>query len=341
MAAIISNPPYNLKLKSGSHSWDISEELLNTNANYAFVQVGLSLANDIACYLLPTGVLTTGTKAEIEAKQKLVDDGNIRAIVAMPSKMFESTSIAICLIVFQKAATDEITDKILMINLAPEAKEEIREQRGQYGGAAHTQRVYKKTVNVLTDETIQGVVEAIKEFKPYKDLSRLVPIEEIKEQGYNLSPSRYLKITEAETKARDIEDIVRDINIFRRHQNKLKLVINGTLAKSLGMEDLIKLHEESKENEKDLTKTIKMVSRIDLIKEDYLQVTKNKNQFEFKNNDPEMFSEILRSVFNTWKANIMFLNNISNQYLAELRDALLPKLMSGEMDVEELERRLE
>lgn len=337
MSAIISNPPYNLKLKSGSHNWDISEELLNTNANHAFVQVGLSLASDIACYLLPSGVLTTGTKAEMEAKQKLVDDGNIRAIVTMPSKMFESTSIAICLIVFQKVATNEI----LMINLVPEAKEEIREQRGQYGGAAHTQRVYKKTVNILTDETIQGVAESIKEFKPYKDLSRLVPIEEIKEQGYNLSPSRYLKIAEPETKAREIEDIVRDINMFRRHQNKLKLVINGTLANNLGMEDLIKLHEESKENEKDLAKTIKMVSGIDLIKEDYLQVTKNKNQFEFKNNDPEMFSEILRSVFNTWKANIMFLNNVSNQYLSELRDALLPKLMSGEMDVEELERRLE
>lgn len=336
MSAIISNPPYNLKLKSGSHSWDISEELLNTNANYAFVQVGLSLASDIACYLLPSGVLSTSIKAELEAKQKLVDNGNIRAIVAMPSKMFESTSIAICLIVFQKVATDEI----LMINLVPEAKEEIREHHGR-NHRKKTERTFKRTFNVLTDETIQGVAESIKEFKPYKDLSRLVPIEEVKEQGYNLSPSRYLKIAEPETKARDIEDIVRDINTFRRHQNKLKLVINGTLANNLGMEDLIKLHEESKENEKDLAKTIKMVSGIDLIKEDYLQVTKNKNQFEFKNNDPELFSEILRSVFNTWRANIMFLNNVSNQYLEELRNALLPKLMSGEMDVEELERRLE
>ena len=36
-----------------------------------------------------------------------------------------------------------------------------------------------------------------------------------------------------------------------------------------------------------------------------------------------------------WKAHVMFLNNEENRVLAELRDALLPKLMNGEINIGE------
>ena len=35
-----------------------------------------------------------------------------------------------------------------------------------------------------------------------------------------------------------------------------------------------------------------------------------------------------------WKQHIMYLNNEENRYLIELRDALLPDLMSGKIDLE-------
>lgn len=60
---------------------------------------------------------------------------------------------------------------------------------------------------------------------------------------------------------------------------------------------------------------------------------------EFKQNDKEIQSEIMCVIFNMWKAHIMFLNNIENEYLSELRDALLPDLMSGKLDLEDLESR--
>lgn len=71
LSEIISNPPYNLKFEDGKNDWGISEKLLNTNANFAFVEIGLKLATDKACFLLPKGVFSTNTKVELEIKKDL------------------------------------------------------------------------------------------------------------------------------------------------------------------------------------------------------------------------------------------------------------------------------
>ena len=328
MAAIISNPPYNLKIIPGAYKWKVNKELLAINANFAFVQVGMEISNTLSCYLLPNGVLETANSQELAVKKNLVDGGHIQAVVLLPPKMFESTSIPVCLIVF----TAQSTDKILIINLLQKGKEIVREQRGQFGSAAHTNRVYKKTINILDDDLISIVAKAILTQEPCGDFSKLISKEDVKANDYNLRPTRYLDI-EAEKKSRSIEDIVHDLNLYKRHQNKLKLVVNQTLAQKMGLGEVINMFEKGKSIDKEISANIKAIFGLDIVKNDYLQITKNKNQFEFKNNDPELFSEILQSIYATWISNIMFFNNIQNYYLAELRDALLPKLMNGEIDV--------
>lgn len=67
--------------------------------------------------------------------------------------------------------------------------------------------------------------------------------------------------------------------------------------------------------------------------EDYIQFTKNKNEFVYKCNDKEFLPDIFIQFYNVWKNQIALLNTMQNQYLAELRDALLPDLMSGKIDV--------
>lgn len=328
MPAIISNPPYNLKINPGQYKWAVDKELLAVNANFAFVQVGLEISDSLACYLLPNGVLATTNSKELSVKKDLIDTGCIQAVVLLPPRMFESTAIPICLIVFTKTPTD----KILMINLSEKGTKEIREQKGQFGGAAHTNRVYKKTINVIDDDLINVVSNAILTQTPCEGFSVLVSKEDVKSNGYDLSPAKYIPVEE-QLKSRPLEDIIHDLNLYKRHQNKLKLVINGTLAQKLGLGEVIDKYEKSKVIDKAISTNIKSITGLDVIKDDYLQITKNKNQFEFKNNDPELFSEILQSVYQSWVSHIMFCNNIQNHYLEELRDALLPKLMSGEIDV--------
>ena len=63
------------------------------------------------------------------------------------------------------------------------------------------------------------------------------------------------------------------------------------------------------------------------------ELSKNKNEITFANNSKENISSILMMIFNMWKQHIYYLNVEENRYLAELRDALLPELMSGKIDV--------
>ena len=72
---------------------------------------------------------------------------------------------------------------------------------------------------------------------------------------------------------------------------------------------------------------------IDIEVEDYIQFTKNKNEFVFKCNDKEMLPDIFLQFFAVWKNQIALLNRMQNQYLAELRDAILPDLMSGKIEL--------
>lgn len=53
----------------------------------------------------------------------------------------------------------------------------------------------------------------------------------------------------------------------------------------------------------------------------------------FECNDKELLPDILIQFYGIWKNQIAVLNTMQNRYLAELRDAILPDLMSGKIDV--------
>ena len=67
--------------------------------------------------------------------------------------------------------------------------------------------------------------------------------------------------------------------------------------------------------------------------DDYITFTKSKNEICFKSNDKETLSHLFAFFLNSWKQDIHLLNEFENVYLTELRDALLPDLMSGNIDV--------
>ena len=83
----------------------------------------------------------------------------------------------------------------------------------------------------------------------------------------------------------------------------------------------------------DFSKLTEKICGEKIVKNDYFKTTKNKNEITFSNNSKENISSILMMIFNTWKQHIYYLNFEENRYLAELRDALLPELMSGKIDI--------
>ena len=222
----------------------------------------------------------------------------------------------------------------MMIDARKMADKEERYQKGQYGSRSHTNRTYEKKVNVLSDKTIETLVQCINTGTCIK-ISRLVSLEMIEKEDWQLAPSRYIAYENKNDFCRSFEDIVRDINRIAKLRNAVKLVVNETLAKKLKLDITSEDLKKSKELVNDLNPTVRDLVDDSIISPDYLQLTKNKNQLEFKQNDKEIQSEMMTILFNMWKQHIVFLNNMENQYLKELRDALLPKLMSREISLQQ------
>ena len=195
---------------------------------------------------------------------------------------------------------------------------------------------YKKKYNVLSDENIQKILDAIENQQEIKQFSVIKTNEQIAEKKYMLAPSMYFEVDIedfTDTQHRDFQQIADNINYISRMQNSCKLVINETIAKQLGFD--VDLYKQSKENSKSVKEQMKPLG-IDIEVEDYIQFTKNKNEFVFKCNDKEILPEILIQFLSVWKNQIALLNTMQNQYLAELRDALLPDLMSGKIQLNEV-----
>lgn len=180
--AVVSNPPY-------SQQWDPSEEA-DTDPRYAEYGVAPSSKADFAFLLhdlyhlktdgimaivLPHGVLFRGGE-EGEIRKNLLEKNNIEAVIGLPANIFFGTSIPTCIIILKKEKINDNTD-ILFIDAS---KEFIK--------------VGKK--NELSASNIRKIVDTVVERKDVPKYSRVVSLEEVKENGYNLNIPRYVDSAE-------------------------------------------------------------------------------------------------------------------------------------------------
>lgn len=322
--SLISNPPYNLKWQHPQlarfmpqyMSWELPPE---ANANYAFVLSALGLVNDKAVILLPNGVLTTNNKSEATIKKQLIKENLLSAVITLPGDMFESTNIPTCLLLFDK---HKKTRQVVIIDLRDKCEEEVRHQRGQFGGSSHTERVYHKTVKVIPQEVMKECIDIIVNHKE-SDFSCWADPEQIAGNDYNLSPRRYME-SQVEIKHRPFEDIAADFNRIIRAKNAVKIKMNKTAAKRLGFDCL--------GDAVDLTDTFAVVGQ-KAEKENYIRITAD-DGIEIKCSTKDDIPQLIRLFLSHWKEQIIYLNNEENRILAEFRDALLPELMSGNIQIQ-------
>lgn len=331
----ISNPPYNIPFATNDKSIYKFGIPPKGNANYGFIQIALNKSTGKSALILPNGVLSTNVAEEKSIRENLIKSGLIESVIMCPDCMFEATTIPVCIYLLNKNKKDTGIELISTENLCTE---EIRLQNGQYGGNSHTNRVYEKKINIFTDEQIKEIVSLINNKDTKKNQSVYISLEELQKQDYNLVPKRYITI-ETEEYRRTYKDILNDLNRVIRQRNICKCTINESLAKSIGLDvDLYKKEKENSkiiiDNLKDLLKSLGVSENIE--KSDYISFSKNKNEFKFENNSKEDLSHILIMIFAQWKSMIYFLNLEENRYLNELRDVLLPDLMSGKIDVKSI-----
>jgi len=192
--AVVANPPFSLK-------WEPTEEMAKdfrfadyglapkSAADFAFLLHGFHyLADDgTMAIILPHGVLFRGG-AEAKIRKKLILDGNIDTVIGLPSKLFFSTGIPVCIIVLKKCKKD---DDILFIN----ASEHFEKGKKQ---------------NYLTGEHIDKIINTYQNRLEENKYSKKVSLEEIIENEYNLNISRYISTAEDEVEI-DLEEVHQEL----------------------------------------------------------------------------------------------------------------------------------
>ena len=210
--AIVANPPFSLR-------WDPTEETAKdfrfngfglapkSAADFAFLLHGLHfLSGDgTMAIILPHGVLFRGGKEETIRKELLKKD-YIDAIIGLPSNLFYSTGIPVCIIILKKCRKN---DKILFIN----ASSSEHYEKG-------------KRQNYLRDEDVDLIVNTYQYRKEISRYSRQVSLQEIKENNYNLNIARYINLSKEEEKIdllavnKQLIEIEKQIQTSREEHNK-------------------------------------------------------------------------------------------------------------------------
>lgn len=324
---VISNPPYNIKWDAPSPMFADDRFFCKpippaSNANYAFVLTAVSrMTHDgRAAVVLPQGVLASDIEKDV--REYLLDEGLLERVISLPNEMFENTSIGTCVLVFSRN-----NSTVKFYDCRKKAVQEERKQNGQFGGASHEKRTYTKTVNVLPAAVIEavcGVCESLPGF------SQEVTVHDIKRNDCVIVPSRYIQIQEEIISHRPFTDIMADINRIANERSRVKITINESLAKQFGLYEVAELAASA--DDAGLNATFELLGGKYEGKR-YITLSKAKNEFKFENQDKEVVSSLVNFILPMWKQHIFYLNQEENRLLAELRDAMLPELMSGKIKV--------
>ena len=218
--AIVANPPF-------SYRWDPTDAQADdvrfknhglapkSAADFAFLLHGFHFLKDegVMTIILPHGVLFRGG-AEERIRTKLLKDGHIDTVIGLPSNLFYSTGIPVCILVLKKCKKP---DDVLFINAAEHF-------------------VKGKRQNQLTEEHIAKIIETYQFRKEETRYARRVGMAEIEKNDFNLNISRYISTALGEAEI-DLAATHADLLQIENDIAKAKQKHNGFL-KELGLSQL-------------------------------------------------------------------------------------------------------
>ncbi len=182
--AIVANPPFSLR-------WEPTDRLAEdfrfksyglapkSAADFAFLLHGFHFLGKegTMAIILPHGVLFRGG-AEERIRTKLLKDNHIDTVIGLPSNLFYSTGIPVCILVLKKCKKH---DDVLFINASEHYEKGKR------------QNTLRDSEDKDQPNDIRKIVETY-QFRPdnVERYARRVSMDEIEKNGYNLNISRYV-----------------------------------------------------------------------------------------------------------------------------------------------------
>lgn len=177
--AVVSNPPYSQNWEPANKDNDPRYSGFGlapkTKADYAFLLHDLyHLKGDgIMCIVLPHGVLFRGGEEGVIRKQ-LIEKNHIHAIIGLPANIFFGTGIPTIIVVLRRRREE---NDVLIVDAS----------RGFVKDGKN---------NKLRASDIRRITDAVTERRDVEKFSRLVSLDEIRANDYNLNIPRYVDSAE-------------------------------------------------------------------------------------------------------------------------------------------------
>ena len=222
----IANPPFNAEWNPSQLSDNDPRITLGVppsgNANFLWVQhfVHHLSPNGQAGFVMPNGALAVSGK-EGDLRQKLIEADLVDVIISCPSKLFYNVSLPVSLWFLAKN----------------KGGDRFRKRKGEtlFIDARDTfEQISRKQV-IFNKEQIKKITDTVRAWRgetgadKYEDVSgfcKSANLEEIKKNGYTLTPGRYVGLT-------DVED---DGISFEEKMNKLSKELREAFTKGRELE---------------------------------------------------------------------------------------------------------
>lgn len=190
-----------------------------SSADWGWVQHMHASLNDKgrAAVVLDTGAASrgsrnAGTNKEKTVRQWFVDHDFIESVLYLPENLFYNTTApGIVLFLNKSRNRGARSGKVLMVNAS---------------------QVFEKgdPKNFIPDAGIQRIADTIIGWNEEEKLSRIVDHAELKKNDYNISPSRYIHTSDAET-YRPIAEIVEELKVIEAEARETDKALNEILSK--------------------------------------------------------------------------------------------------------------
>lgn len=221
---VVSNPMWNQPFDTTVYENDPFDRFesqggsTTSKADWAWLQHTVKSLNDHgrAAVVIDTGAVTRGSGNKTEDREKkirkwFVDNDVIEGVILLPDNLFYNTTAAGIIILFNKAKPLMRKGNIILVNASREFK------KGQ-------------PKNYIPEESIRKIAGA---FIRGEDIERFVQVitrEQAAENDYNLSPSRYVDISEKET-YRSIPAILDELEGLEKKAAKVDLDLQEIFRK--------------------------------------------------------------------------------------------------------------
>ena len=189
-----------------------------SSADWGWVQHIHASLNDKgrAAVVLDTGAVSRGSgnagvNKEKTVRQWFVDHDLIDSVLYLPENLFYNTTAPGIVLFLDKAKPKARQGKVLLVNAS---------------------QIFEKgnPKNFIPPEGIAHIADTLIRWKEADKLSRIVAHAELKKNDYNISPSRYIHTSDAET-YRPIAEIVEELESIEGEARKTDVALKKILKK--------------------------------------------------------------------------------------------------------------